>query len=71
MGFQDLGYLGFEGGWKLTVCLCRDDLVTCSAPGFCVWEEEHCRGDAEHGRQFVHGGSRILWRLVGQSKSEP
>ena len=36
MGFQDLGHFLLQGGWKLTICLCCDDLVTCAAPGFGV-----------------------------------
>jgi hypothetical protein len=69
VGFQDLGHLLLETGWKLTICLCRDDLVTCAAPGFCVWGEKQCRGDAEDCGQFIHRGSRILPPVVGQSKS--
>ncbi len=60
MGFQDLGHLLLENLWKLTICLCCDDLVTCAAPGFSVGVEKQRRGDAKDGRQFVRWGSRIL-----------
>jgi hypothetical protein len=56
MGFRDFGHLLLEGWWKLTICLCRDDLVTCAAPGFSVWLKKQCREDAEDGRQFFSWG---------------
>jgi signal transduction histidine kinase len=47
MGLQDLGHILLKVGWNMTICLCCDDLVTCSTPGLCVWREEQCREDAE------------------------
>ena len=67
MGFEDFGRLLLEVWGQLPISLCRDDLVTCAAPGLCRWgEQQECQGDADDGRQCVHRGSRILWWLVGQ-----
>jgi hypothetical protein len=39
-------------------------LTIAPAPGLRVWRGKQCRGDAEDGGQFVHGGSRILARIA-------
>jgi hypothetical protein len=68
MGLKDLGYRRFEVGWKLAICSCRNDLVTCAAPGSCVRVEKQKRGGNEDYRHLVHWGRSILLGPVQQSK---
>ncbi len=60
MGFQNFGHFLLQGWWKLTICLCCDDLVTCSTLGFGIEVEQQYREDTEDRGQFVYRGSRMV-----------